>query len=102
MSPRELEEVIYFVNYVVIDPGKTDLIKQKVLTEKVLLTFVPKGIIKKYCTNKKLKKEALKLWKKGNVVKPMECKLDKNFKRFLMLRKRWLHYYKEYKNSYWK
>ena len=34
MSPRELEEVIYFVNYVVIDPGKTDLIKQKVLTEK--------------------------------------------------------------------
>ena len=34
MSPRELEDVIYFVNYVVIDPGKTDLIKQKVLTEK--------------------------------------------------------------------
>ena len=34
MSPRELEEVIYFVNYVVIDPGKTDLVKQKVLTEK--------------------------------------------------------------------
>ena len=76
--------------------------EKKVLTEKVLLTFVPKGIIKKYCTNKKLKKEALKLWKKGNFVKPMDCKLDKNFKRFLMLRKRWLHYYKEYKNSYWK
>ena len=34
MSPRELEEVIYFVNYVVIDAGKTDLMKQKVLTEK--------------------------------------------------------------------
>ncbi len=34
MSPRELEEVIYFVNYVVIDSGKTDLVKQKVLTEK--------------------------------------------------------------------
>ena len=34
MSPRELEEVIYFVNYIVIDPGKTDLTKQKVLTEK--------------------------------------------------------------------
>ncbi|MGL4372802.1 MAG: DNA-directed RNA polymerase subunit beta' [Turicibacter sp.] len=34
MSPRELEEVIYFVNYVVIDSGKTDLVNQKVLTEK--------------------------------------------------------------------
>ena len=90
------------VKTMVDDVIKNKDIEKKVLTEKVLLTFVPKGIIKKYCTNKKLKKEALKLWKKGNVVKPMECKLDKNFKRFLMLRKRWLHYYKEYKNSYWK
>lgn len=90
------------VKTMVDDVIKNKDIEKKVLTEKVLLTFVPKGIIKKYCTNKKLKKEALKLWKKGNVVKPMDCKLDKNFKRFLMLRKRWLHYYKEYKNSYWK
>ena len=35
-------------------------------------------------------------------LKHIKTKLDKNFKRFLMLRKRWLHYYKEYKNSYWK
>ncbi len=90
------------IKIMVDDVIKNKDIEKKVLTEKVLLTFVPKGIIKKYCTNKKLKKEALKLWKKGNVVKPMDCKLDKNFKRFLMLRKRWLHYYKEYKNSYWK
>ena len=90
------------IKIMVDDVIKNKDIEKKVLTEKVLLTFVPKGIIKKYCTNKKLKKEALKLWKKGNFVKPMDCKLDKNFKRFLMLRKRWLHYYKEYKNSYWK
>ena len=90
------------IKIMVDDVIKNKDIEKKVLTEKVLLTFVPKGIIKKYCTNKKLKKESLKLWKKGNVVKPMDCKLDKNFKRFLMLRKRWLHYYKEYKNSYWK
>ena len=90
------------IKIMVDDVIKNKDIEKKVLTEKVLLTFVPKGIIKKYCTNKKLKKEALKLWKKGNFVKPMDCKLDKNFKRFLMLRKRWLHYYNEYKNSYWK
>ena len=70
------------------------------LDKKVLLSFVPKGIAKKYIENKEFKKEAMRLWK--NVVKPMDFKLDKNFKRFLMLRKRWWHYYKEYKNSYWK
>ncbi len=70
------------------------------LDQKVLLSFVPKGIIKKYIDNKLFKKEALKLWK--YVVKPMSAKVDKNFKRFLLLHKRWLHYYKEYKNSYWK
>lgn len=77
-------------------------IEKRVLKDKVLLSFVPKGIIRKYCQNQEFKKEALKLWKKNNIVKPMECKYDKNFKRFLLLRKRWLHYYKEYKNSYWK
>ena len=75
----------------------------KVLDEKVLLSFVPKGIIKKYCTqNPRFRQEALSLWKKKKVVKPMECKYDKNILRFLQLRKRWLRYYKEYKNSYWK
>ena len=34
MSPRELEEVIYFVNHVIIDPGTTDFSIGMVLTEK--------------------------------------------------------------------
>ena len=34
MSPRELEEVIYFVNHVITDPGKTDFTKGTVLTER--------------------------------------------------------------------
>jgi DNA-directed RNA polymerase subunit beta' len=34
MSPRELEEVIYFVNHVVVDPGTTDFTKGTVLTER--------------------------------------------------------------------
>jgi len=34
MSPRELEEVIYFVNHVVTDPGTTDFKQGTVLTEK--------------------------------------------------------------------
>ncbi len=33
MSPRQLEKVIYFAAYVVIDPGNTPLQKREVLTE---------------------------------------------------------------------
>ena len=39
------------------------------------------------------------MWRKR--VSPMECKLDKNAKRFLMMKKRLWHYKKEYENSYW-
>lgn len=70
------------------------------LDKQVLLSFVPKGIIRKYIKNKNFKRQALKMWK--SVIKPMDAPCDRNFKRFLQLRKRWLHYYKEYKNSYWK
>lgn len=33
MSPRHLEEVIYFAAYVVIDPGKSDLEQKQLITE---------------------------------------------------------------------
>ncbi|KKM12679.1 DNA-directed RNA polymerase subunit beta' [Clostridiales bacterium PH28_bin88] len=33
MSPRSLEKVLYFVSYVVIDPGDTPLMKKQLLTE---------------------------------------------------------------------
>ncbi len=33
MSPRQLEKVIYFAAYIVIDPGNTNLTKREVLTE---------------------------------------------------------------------
>ncbi|MGQ9531576.1 MAG: DNA-directed RNA polymerase subunit beta' [Desulfotomaculales bacterium] len=33
MSPRALEKVLYFVSYVVIDPGNTPLIKKQLLTD---------------------------------------------------------------------
>ncbi|WP_418791413.1 DNA-directed RNA polymerase subunit beta' [Phosphitispora sp. TUW77] len=33
MSPRSLEKVLYFVSYIVIDPGETPLMKKQLLTE---------------------------------------------------------------------
>lgn len=72
------------------------------LEDEILLSFVPKGIIKRYIENLEFKQEALYLWKNKKKVSPMIYKKDKNFKRFLMLKKRLIHYYKEYKNSYWR
>ena len=80
---------------------KIDIPKQ-VLTEEILLSFVPKKIIKKYIENPAFQKEALYLWKQKKVVFPMIYKKDKNWKRFLMIRKRLYHYTIEYKNSYWR
>lgn len=34
MSPRDLEKILYFASYVVIDPGKTPLMKKQLLNEK--------------------------------------------------------------------
>lgn len=73
----------------------------KDLKEEYLLSFVPKKVIKEYVTNVEFKKKALSLWKKKRV-SPMECPLDKNFKRFLMMKRRLRNYNKEYQNSYWK
>ncbi|MGE5591946.1 MAG: DNA-directed RNA polymerase subunit beta' [Bacillota bacterium] len=33
MSPRALEKVLYFANYIVVDPGNTPLMKKQLLTE---------------------------------------------------------------------
>ena len=74
--------------------------KYEFLDKEVLLSFVPKGIVKKYIANKKFRKKVLEMW--PNVLKPMEAPCDKNFKRFLLLHKRWFNYYQEYKNSYWR
>ncbi|MCL2796648.1 MAG: DNA-directed RNA polymerase subunit beta' [Firmicutes bacterium] len=33
MAPKSLEQVVYFVNYIVLDPGDTDLEKKQILTD---------------------------------------------------------------------
>lgn len=83
-----------------------DLIDKKekdftLLKEEMLLSFVPKAIIKQYVVNKEYKKKALSLWKKGHA-NPLSYKADKNLKRRLYLFKKAMRYFKEYKNGYWK
>lgn len=71
-----------------------------ILDKEILLSFVPKNIIKKYITNETFKKKALSLWK-TNKVNPLKYSKDTCFKRKLLLLKRHIDYYKEYKNSSW-
>ncbi len=73
----------------------------EVIDKEVLLSFVPKGVLKKYITNDVFKKKALSLWKKG-AVNPLKYKKDTDFKRKLLLLRRHIDYYKEFKNGVWK
>ncbi len=42
MSPRELEEVLYFVSYVVLDPGDTPLEKKQTISDKEYRAYMEK------------------------------------------------------------
>ena len=42
MSPRELEEVLYFVSYVVLDPGKAPLEKKQTISDKEYRAYYEK------------------------------------------------------------
>ena len=42
MSPRDLEEVLYFVSYVVIDPGNAPLEKKQILSDKEYRSYYEK------------------------------------------------------------
>ena len=74
----------------------------KLIDKKVGLSYVPKGIIKKYVINNEFKDEILKLYKEKKVVNPLIYKKDLPFKRILFLIRKHFRYYKDYKNSYWK
>ena len=73
----------------------------EVIDKEVLLSFVPKGVVKKYIANTEFKKKALSMWKKG-VVNPLKYNKDTDLKRKLLLARRHVDYYKEYKNGVWK
>lgn len=73
----------------------------EIIDKEVLLSFVPKGVAKKYITNDTFKKKAMELWKKG-AINPLKYKKDTDFKRKLLLARRHIDYYKEFKNGVWK
>lgn len=83
---------------------KKDLIdheklEYKELTKEVMLSFVPKKIIKDYVVNEEYKKKALSLYK--NHINPIEYKKDFSLKRSYLLYKKNKRYFEDYKDAYW-
>jgi len=69
----------------------------KIIKEKIVLSFVPKKVIKKYIVNNKLKKEIKELIKNKKIINPLKYNKDKNLKRILYLLYRDFNYFKKYK-----
>lgn len=90
--------VKYLVNDLVYGVEK-DFVLVK---DKLLLTYVPKGIIKKYVVNEDFKKESMALYKQKKAYNPIIYKKDLPLKRLLFLARKQLRYYNTFKNSSWK
>ena len=71
------------------------------IENKVLLSFVPKYVLKKHIHNTEYKKEALKLWKKDTYTNPLVYKSDMPLKRLIWLFQRSINYIIKYKKNNW-
>jgi len=85
--------VKYLIDDLIYDKKK----EFKIIKEKLVLTFVPKIIIKKYIDNCNLKKEIKALIKNKKIVNPLIYKKDNSLKRKLFLLYRNFNYLKKYK-----
>lgn len=71
------------------------------MKDKVVLSFVPKSVIKKYVTSTALKSEILSLLKQKKLVNPLKYKADKSIRRRLYLVAKDFNYKKKYKTLSW-
>ena len=83
-----------------------DLIYQKekpvtYLNEDFLFTVVPKIVLRKFVDNSEVRKDVIRLIKKGKYGNPLFYKKDKHLKRKFYMFARQLNYYKKYKNNQW-
>lgn len=104
INPRQSRSGYYVAacGYNLVEYLIDDLIYEKqkefkIIKEKLVLSFVPFKVIKKYVFNEKLKKEIIKLKKENKIINPLKYKADKSFSRikYMFLRDR--NYFKKYK-----
>lgn len=83
----------YLIDDLILNKEK----KFKIIKEKIVLSFVPKKIIKKYIENNNLKNEIKKIIKNKKIINPLKYSNDMDFSRrkYMFLRDR--NYIKKYK-----
>ena len=108
INPRQARSSYYLtalgynlVEYLVNDLIYNKPLEYKFLSDKMVLSFVPKYVIKKHVKNEKLKKEVFKLIKDKKIVNPLDAKVDKSFKRKLWLFVRKINYIIKYRKCEW-
>ena len=104
INPRQARSSYYLTatGYNLVEYLMDDLIYHKekefiINKEKIILTFVPKIIIKKYIKNENLIREINYLIKNKKIINPMKYKKDKKITRKLYLLYRDYNYLKKYK-----
>lgn len=104
INPRQARSSYYIdalghnlVEYLITDVFEGKEREFELLKGEILLSMVPKNVIKNYIFNEEYKKEALKLWRKPGRVDPLNFKKDKSFKHHAYLKLRAMNYKKKYK-----
>ncbi|REB05293.1 ATP-grasp domain-containing protein [Sporosarcina sp. BI001-red] len=87
----------YFVDDLIFHKPKPLVL----LDKPFLFTVVPKIVLKKFVTNKAVKRDIKRLLKQKKYVNPLFYKGDKHLKRKLYLFLRQVNYYKKYRNNNW-
>lgn len=75
--------------------------KFRVIKKEILLSMVPKYVIKHYIDNEKYKEKALALLKKGQMVDSLDFKEDRSIKRKRYLLKRDINFVRKYRKYKW-
>ena len=82
-----------------LDLIKKESLKYEIVDKEVLLSFVPKKIIKEYVVNEEIKTKALSMYKYH--VNPIKYNKDKSLKRMYLLYRKDKRYFKDYQEAYW-
>ena len=106
INPRQGRSSYYLTSLGcnLVDILKRDLIDHEklnyeVLDKEVLLSYVPKKIIKMYIVNEEYKKKALSLFNKH--INPIKYKKDFSIKRNYLLYRKDKRYFEDFNNGYW-
>lgn len=108
VNPRQARSSYYLtacgynlVKYLAEDLFENKEHEFKLIEDKMVLSFVPKHVIKKHIHNEKVKKEILKLIREGKLTRPLHYKKDNSLKRTGWLLVRDFNYIKKYKENTW-